>query len=79
MLKLEQGRPADTSGRLEKEIRVYDFLDKLGVIYDRVDHEALMTIKMCMRLQSKFPENIVCTYMYLIIRALSQQQIFHFK
>ena len=27
MLKLEQGRPADTSGRLEKEIRVYDFLD----------------------------------------------------
>ena len=35
MLKLEQGRPADTSGRLEKEIRVYDFLDKLGVIYER--------------------------------------------
>ena len=31
MLKLEQGRPTDTSGRLEKEIRVYDFLDKLGV------------------------------------------------
>lgn len=25
MLKLEQGRPTDTSGRLEKEIRVYDF------------------------------------------------------
>ena len=38
MLKLEQGRPADTAGRLEKEIRVYDFLDKLGVIYYRVDH-----------------------------------------
>ena len=44
MLKLEQGRPTDTSGRLEKEIRVYDFLDKLGVIYDRVDHEALMIV-----------------------------------
>ena len=27
----------------------------------------------------KVPGNIVCTYMYLIIRALSQQQIFHFK
>ena len=39
----------------------------------------LCQIKMCMRLQLKFPENIVCTYMYLIIRALSQQQIFHFK
>ena len=36
MLKLEQGRPTDTSGRLEKEIRVYDFLDKLGVIYERI-------------------------------------------
>ena len=47
MLKLEQGRPTDTSGRLEKEIRVYDFLDKLGVIYDRVDHEALMTMEAC--------------------------------
>lgn len=47
MLKLEQGRPADTSGRQEKEIRVYDFLDKLGVIYDRVDHEALMTMEAC--------------------------------
>lgn len=31
MLKLEQGRPADTSGRLEKEIRVYDFLDNLAL------------------------------------------------
>ena len=47
MLKLEPGRPADTAGRLEKEIRVYDFLDKLGVIYDRVDHEALMTMEAC--------------------------------
>ena len=26
-LKLENGRPADTTGRLEKEIRTYDFLD----------------------------------------------------
>lgn len=41
--------------------------------------EVVMSDKMCMRLQLKFPENIVCTYMYLIIRALSQQQIFHFK
>ena len=50
MLKLEQGRPADTAGRLEKEIRVYDFLDKLGVIYDRVDHEALRRQTACWKL-----------------------------
>ena len=30
--------------------------------------EVAMSDKMCMRLQLKFPENIVCTYMYLIIR-----------
>ena len=39
-MKLENGRPENTEGRLEKEIRVYDFLDKLGVEYQRVDHEA---------------------------------------
>ena len=34
-----QGRPASSEGRLTKEIRVYDFLDSLGVEYARVDHE----------------------------------------
>ncbi len=46
-LKLEQGRPADMTGRLPKEIRVYDLLDSLGVSYIRVDHEAAMTIEAC--------------------------------
>ncbi len=44
---LEKGRPADVSGRLEKEIRVYDLLDSLGVEYDRIDHEAAMTMEAC--------------------------------
>ena len=44
---LEQGRPADCSGRLEKEIRVYDLLDALGVEYWRIDHEAAMTMEAC--------------------------------
>ncbi len=44
---LEKGRPADVSGRLDKEIRVYDFLDGLGVDYERVDHPALMTMEAC--------------------------------
>ena len=30
--------PEDTSGRLEREIRTYDFLDKLGMTYWRTDH-----------------------------------------
>ena len=34
-----KGRPEDVSGRQEKEIRVYDFLDELGIEYFRLDHE----------------------------------------
>lgn len=46
-MELVVGRPADCAGRLEKEVRVYDFLDTLGVAYDRVDHEAAMTMEIC--------------------------------
>lgn len=47
MLKLEKGRPADCAGRLEKEVRTYDFLDKLNIEYERIDHEAAMTMDVC--------------------------------
>ena len=46
-MELVQGRPADCTGRLEKEIRTYDFLDSLGVSYQRIDHEAAMTMEAC--------------------------------
>ena len=39
-MQLQNGRPTDTTGRLDKEIRTYDFLDKLGIEYQRIDHEA---------------------------------------
>jgi len=44
---LQEGRPADWAGRLEKEIRCYDLLDTLGVPYQRIDHEAAMTMEAC--------------------------------
>ena len=44
---LTQGRPADWEARLPKEIRVYDFLDKLQVEYAYVDHPAAMTMEAC--------------------------------
>lgn len=51
MIKIDKhvydGRPEDISGRLPKEIRVYDFLDKLGIAYQRVDHEAAMSVEDC--------------------------------
>ena len=46
-MELVQGRPADCTGRLDKEIRVYDFLDSLGISYQRIDHEAAMTMEDC--------------------------------
>ena len=44
---LENGRPADVSQRQEREIRTYDFLDKLEIHYDRIDHRAAMTMEDC--------------------------------
>ena len=46
-LVLCDGRPAQNDGRPEKEIRVYDLLDTLGIPYQRVDHEAAYTVEAC--------------------------------
>lgn len=46
-MELVNGRPDNAEGRLEKEIRVYDLLDSLGVKYQRIDHEAAMTMEAC--------------------------------
>jgi Ala-tRNA(Pro) deacylase len=46
-MELLQGRPESCQGRLEKEIRVYDLLDRLGLSYQRIDHEAAMTMEAC--------------------------------
>lgn len=48
-LILEQGRPADGTGRTERELEIYDFLDALGVPYARVDHAPAMTMADCER------------------------------
>ena len=46
-MELVWGRPEDVSGRLDKEVRVYDLLDELGVDYQRIDHDAAMTMADC--------------------------------
>ena len=51
MMKLEKGRPVDLTGRLEKEVRVYDLLDELGIEYQRVDHEAADTAEECHKVE----------------------------
>ena len=41
------GRPADTAGRLERELQTYDLLDSLSIPYLRADHPAAYTIEGC--------------------------------
>lgn len=64
MLKMEQGRPKDVTDRLEKEIRTYDLLDKLSISYERVDHEALMTMEACEEVD-KVLDSFICKNLFL--------------
>lgn len=66
-MQLEHGRPQSEAGRPEKEIRVYDFLDALGVEYDRVDHEATMTMDACEGID-KVLGTIICKNLLLCNR-----------
>jgi len=54
MLTIYNGRPVDTTDRLEREIRVYDLLDNIGVAYDRLDHAAAMTMEVCEDINAAF-------------------------
>ena len=61
------GRPENTEGRLEKEIRSYDFLDALGINYTRVDHEAAMSMEACREIDTKIGTTI-CKNLFLCNR-----------
>ena len=60
---LEKGNPNDKS-RLEKENAIYDFLDKLQIDYDRVDHDAAFTIEACLDVEKVLKCNI-CKNLFL--------------
>lgn len=66
-MELVNGRPEDTAGRLEKEIRTYDFLDSLGVAYQRIDHEAAMTMEACEEID-KMLDATICKNLFLCNR-----------
>ncbi len=44
-MELYHGAPTDLTGRSEREVRTYAFLDKLGIQYDRADHPAAFTME----------------------------------
>ena len=67
MLQLQKGRPADETGRLSKELRVYDLLDALSVPYERIDHEPLMTMEACAEVD-RILDATICKNLFLCNR-----------
>ncbi|MGN0153640.1 MAG: prolyl-tRNA synthetase associated domain-containing protein [Lachnospiraceae bacterium] len=70
-MELMKGRPADTTGRLEKEIKVYDLLDRLGIEYERTDHEEANTMEACNEID-KVLDVIICKNLFLCNRQETQ-------
>ena len=75
-MKLQFGRPATNEGRLPKEIRCYDLLDRLGVAYQRIDHAQANTMEACAAvdeaLNATICKNLLlcnrqCTSFYLLM------------
>lgn len=46
-MELYKGRPQNIEGRLDREVRVYDLLDSLGIEYLRTDHGHADTMEAC--------------------------------
>ena len=66
-MEIFKGRPENTAERLEKEVRCYDFLDKIGVEYDRVDHEAADDMEACIAIEKVIGVGI-CKNLFLCNR-----------
>lgn len=66
-MELHNGRPENTDGRLEKEIKVYDLLDSLGIEYQRTDHGHADTMEACNEID-KILGTIICKNLFLCNR-----------
>ena len=66
-MELFDGRPADTAGRLPREIRTYDYLDKLGIPYQRTDHEPADNMEACNAIDAVLGV-IICKNLFLCNR-----------
>ena len=64
---LEQGRPQNAEGRLARETRVYDFLDAIGVEYQRIDHAPADTMEVCEEIDQALGA-LICKNLFLCNR-----------
>lgn len=72
-MKLFKGRPENTENREAREVRVYDFLDELGIEYIRTDHEPADTMEACNRIDSVL-DVVICKNLFLCNR---QKTVFY--
>ena len=70
-MELVNGRPTNCAGRLEKEIRCYDLLDSLGIDYQRIDHEAAMTMEACEEID-RVLDAVICKNLLLCNRQCTE-------
>lgn len=70
-MELYKGRPVSCCGRIANEIAVYDFLDGLGISYERVDHPAAMTMEDCREVDEAL-DAMVCKNLVLCNRQQTQ-------
>lgn len=66
-MQLETGRPNNTADRLQKELLTYDFLEKLEIEFDRVDHQPAMTMEVCAEIDKVLGASI-CKNLFLCNR-----------
>ena len=66
-MELYNGRPEDCSGRLEREIRTYDFLDSLGISYQHTDHERADNMAACNEIDAVLGV-VICKNLFLCNR-----------
>ena len=66
-MELYKGRPENTGGREEREVRVYDLLDSLGIEYFRTDHEHADTMEACNRIDAVL-DVVICKNLFLCNR-----------
>ena len=69
-MQLFHGSPDDCTGRSAREVRAYEFLDRLGISFDRTDHpdEPATGMEVCARVDAVLGVRI-CKNLFLCNRA----------
>lgn len=66
-MELFNGRPESTEGRLPREVRTYDVLDRLGIPYQRTDHERADNMEACNKIDAVLGV-VICKNLFLCNR-----------